>query len=118
MSGGIFGQSVVRVRAGMRTDRAGDSVEDWSPAAVTKVTVARLSVQPSAQTETNDGVQNVRVTGYRVLSEPGTTPDITGVDRIEFGGRVYAVEGEVALWPDPDGFDHIEFGMRRIEGTP
>lgn len=118
MSGGIFGQSVVRIRAGVRTNRAGDQVADWTPAAVDRLAVDRLSVQPSTQVEEVDGVSDVRITGYRVLSEPGTTPDVTGLDRIEYGGHVYAVQGEVALWPDPDGADHIELRMRRVEGSP
>jgi len=117
MSGGLFGQTLVRVRAGVRTDRGGNTVADWSAGAVTRETIDRVSVQPSSQTETTDGVSTVRITGYRVLSEPGTVPDITALDRIEYRGVTYTVEGEVAHWPDPDGDDHVEFGMRRIGGA-
>lgn len=114
---GIFGQTIVRVRAGSRTDRGGNTVTDWSDAAVTRVPFDRMSVQPSSQSETTDEVATLRISGYRVLSEPGTTPDITALDRIEYLGHTFAVDGEVALWPDPDGDDHIEFGMRRFGGA-
>jgi len=117
VTGDIFGQTIVRVRAGVRTDRGGNESADWSAAAVTRETFDRVSVQPSSQTETTDQVSTVRISGYRVISEPGTTPDITALDRIEYRGHTFAVEGEVALWPDPDGDDHIELGMRRIGGA-
>ncbi len=118
MSGGVFGQTIVRVRAGERTDRGGNTVADWTPAVVTRTAYDRVSVQPNAQTEQIDGVSTVRITGYRVLSEPGTTPDVTALDRIEYAGDTYAVDGEVAAWPDPDGDDHIEFTMHRVAGSP
>lgn len=114
----IFAQSFVRLRAGERVDRGGNTVEDWSPAAVTRLTVERVSVQPNTQSEVISGIANVRVTGYRVLTEPGNVPDITALDRIEFGPHTYKVDGEVAHWPDPDGDDHIEFVMKRVGGSP
>lgn len=115
----MFSQSVTVVRAGARTTRAGDVVADWSPDAVTRVLVERVSVQPNFQQETGpDGlVVEVRATGYRVLSEPGRTPDVRGTDRVEYRGVVHAVVGEVAFWPDPHGQDHIEFGIAEWRGA-
>ena len=117
MSGGIFGQSVVRIRPGTRTTRGGDAIEDWSPAAVTRVLIDRLSVQPNFQREDVGDIRDLRATGYRVLSEPGTTPDIKATDRLEYGGTVHAVVGDVARWPDPHGHDHIEFAMTAWKGA-
>ncbi|MFT4288170.1 hypothetical protein [Nocardioides sp.] len=113
----IFNQSVVRVRAGTRLTRAGDEVADWSDGAVSRVLIERLSVQPNIQQEAVDGTADTRITGYRVLSEPGTTPDITALDRLEYRGQAHAVTGDVAYWPDPHGDDHIEFLMTAWEGA-
>ncbi len=117
MSGGIFGQSIVRIRPGTRTTRGGDTVEDWSTDAATRVLIERLSVQPNFQHEETEDTRDVRATGYRVLSEPGTTPDILATDRLEYRGVVHAVTGEVALWPDPHGADHIELTMTAWKGA-
>lgn len=117
MSGGIFGQSVVRIRAGVRTTRGGDIVADWSDDAVTRVLIDRMSVQPNFQREETDAGGITRITGYRLLSAPGTTPDITALDRIEYRGEVHGVVGEVAYWPDPHGHDHIEFVMTAWKGA-
>lgn len=112
----IFAQSLVRVRAGTRTTRGGDVIEDWSPDAVTRVVIPRLSIQPSFQREDVTDVRDVRSTGYRVLSEPGTTPDILATDRLEYRGTNVVV-GDVAYWPDPHGHDHIELTMTAWKGA-
>ena len=114
---GIFGQSLVRVRAGQRTTRAGDVVTDWSPDAVTRVVISGLSVQPNTQAEVVNEGGDVRVTGYRVITEPGNVPDVTALDRLEYRGIVHAVSGEVAFWPDPHGMDHLEFTITEWRGA-
>lgn len=106
----IFNQSIVRVRAGERQDRAGNTLADWSN--VSRETIDRLSVQPSTQQETEDSTSNRQFTAYRVISEPGTVPDITAADRIEYRDKTYRVEGEVAVWPGFEGEDHVEFLIR------
>lgn len=113
----IFRQAVVRIRAGTRTSRGGDVSEDWSPGAVTRVLIEGVSVQPNFQTEDDAEGRNVRATGYRVITQPGDAPDITGRDRIEYRGTTHAVSGEVAYWPAPDGRDHIEFSMTEWKGA-
>ena len=114
----MFFDTVVRVRAGTRVDRGGNTVPDWSPGAVSRLTVDRLNVQPDTQSETADEQRNAVVTGWRVQSEPGTAPDIRAVDRIEWDELLLEVDGEVARWTDPlDGSPHhIEFRMRRVTG--
>lgn len=112
----MFNQSLVRVRAGTRTDRGGNTVPDWATA--TRITVTRVNIQPSVQQETVDEQRNSRVTGWHVQSEEGTDPDITATDRIEWDGMTLEVDGEVARWPElfSDEVHHIEFEMKRTTG--
>lgn len=112
----MFFDEIVRVRAGTKTDRGGNTVEDWS--AASRLTVTDVNVQPNTQNETTDPTRTAVVTEWRVQSAPGTAPDITAVDRIEWDGMTCEVEGEVAHWSDPtDGtVHHIEFTMKRATG--
>lgn len=113
----MFDQTVTRVRAGTRTDRAGNTVPDWDLAE--RIEIGHLSVQPTVQQETSTADRPARVvTGWHVLSEPGTAPDVRADDRIEFGGLTCEVVGEVAAWPDPldGGTHHVEWTMQRITG--
>lgn len=113
----MFDQSVTRVRPGTRTDRAGNTVPDWDLAE--RTTIGHLSVQPTVQTETGTADRPALVvTGWHVLSEPGTAPDVLASDRIEFGGLTCEVVGEVAAWPDPvdGGTHHVEFTLQRFTG--
>ncbi|MGE9696668.1 hypothetical protein ACQKFA_23295 [Streptomyces sp. CH6] len=112
----MFHQSVTRVRAGTKTDRGGNVVKDWTTA--TREPIGSLSVQPASQAEETDPTRTAVVTGWRVLSAPGTAPDIRADDRIEHAGMVCEVEGEVAAWPNPlgDGVHHVEFVMKRATG--
>ena len=121
----FFYDSLVRVRAGTRTDRGGNQVPDWSPAQVNRLAIDRLNIQPASQTEgTNtasgaaDPTRDAVTTGWRVQSDEGTTPDITALDRIEWRGMTLEVQGEVAAWSDPlTGLPHhIEFTMVRATG--
>nr|BEK68854.1 hypothetical protein KPHV_60810 [Kitasatospora purpeofusca] len=114
----IWDQSVVRVRAGTRTDRSGNTVADWSPGAVARATITRVSVQPVLQTERQESDRTSVVTGWRVLSEPGTAPDVRAGDRIEYDGLLCEVQGEVGRWPHPvlGGVHHVEWQMRRSTG--
>jgi len=112
----IFNQSAVRVRAGVKTDRGGNTVPDW--ANPNREAVTRLNIQPHSQAEEADGQRNAVITGYRVQSAEGTRPDIRASDRIEWRGQLYEVDGEVAEWPDlfSDNVHHIEFVMVRATG--
>lgn len=113
----IFDQQLVRLRAGSKPNRAGGTVPDWSPEAVSRTLIKGLSVQPLAGQESDDGTRNLRTAGLRVLSDPeGDVPDLTDTDRVEYRGRVYAVDGPVGYWPDPDGDDHVELLLTGYEG--
>lgn len=112
----MFNQTAVRVRAGEKTDRGGNTVPDWSNA--DWLTVTELNIQPASQGEDVDEQRNATITGYRVQSAEGTAPDIRAADRIEWAGQIFEVDGEVALWPDlfTDAVHHIEFTMKRATG--
>jgi hypothetical protein len=85
---------------------------------VSRLTVTGLNIQPNSQAETVDEERDARVTGYRVQSAEGTAPDITAVDRIEWNGQVFEVDGEVGIWPElfSDTVHHIDFVMVRATG--
>lgn len=112
----MFNQTLVRVRAGKRTDRGGNTVNDWAIA--TRLTVDRVNIQPSIQGETVDEQRNAVVTGWHVQSAEGTNPDIRFDDRIEWDGMTLEVDGEIARWPElfTDGVHHVEFEMKRATG--
>jgi hypothetical protein len=112
----MFNQTVVRLRAGEKTDRGGNTVPDWSNPI--PLTVQGLNIQPNSQAEDVDEQRNAVVTGYRVQSTEGTAPDIQPADRIVWADEVYEVDGEVARWPDlfTDTVHHIEFVIKRATG--
>jgi hypothetical protein len=114
----MFNQAAVRIRAGVKTDRGGNTIPDWSPTAVDRLTVTGLNIQPASQAERADEERDTAITGYRVQSTEGTAPDIKATDRIEWNGQTFAIDGEVALWPDlfTDTAHHIEFVMVRATG--
>ncbi|HEY6117184.1 MAG TPA: hypothetical protein VI172_14625 [Candidatus Dormibacteraeota bacterium] len=112
----MFNQSLVRVRAGERTDRGGNTVKDWATA--TRLTVEQVNIQPSIQSEKVDEQRTAVVTGWHVQSAEGTDPDVRADDRIEWDGMTLEVDGEVARWPElfVDAVHHIEFEMKRSTG--
>lgn len=114
----VFHQTLTRVRAGTRLDRGGNTVADWSPEKVTRLVVGRVSVQPTSQTETTAPERTAAVSGWQVISEPGTDADIRFDDRIEWDGMTLEIVGEVARYLDflHASTHHIEFVMRRKTG--
>lgn len=112
----MFNQTAVRVRAGTKVDRGGNTVPDWSNP--DRLAVTGLNVQPTSQSEDVDEQRSAAITGYRVQSVEGTAPDIKSTDRIEWAGQIFEVDGEVAAWPGlfTDAVHHIEFVMVRATG--
>jgi hypothetical protein len=112
----MFNQTLIRVRAGTRPDRGGNTMPDWSTA--TRLLVAQVNIQPSIQQESHDETRAAKVTGWHVQSAEGTNPDIRADDRIEWDGMTLEVDGEVARWPAlfVDAVHHIEFEMKRSTG--
>ena len=118
MSGIIFVDSLTRLRAQTRTTRGGDTVPDWSVEPDSLV-ITDVSVQPSSQLEEGTAFSSTRSELWRVLSQPGTNPDVQALDRVIFDGHTFDVDGDVARWPDPHrgGVHHVEFAIRREQGA-
>lgn len=114
----MFNQRAVRIRAGTRPDRGGNTVSDWSPAAASRLPVAGLNIQPATQREDVTEQRDASITDYRVQSAEGTAPDVRAGDRIEWDGLLYEVEGEVGRWPElfSDTVHHVEWYMTRATG--
>lgn len=114
----MFHQTIVRVRAGQKTDRGGNTIPDWSPAKASRLSVSLVSVQPATQAERDDATRSQVITGWQVISAPGVDADITAGDQIEWGGMTLEVEGEVGRYQDfaSGATHHIEFVMRRTTG--
>ena len=115
----MFNQTIVRLRAPHRTNRGGESVPDWTSASIDRLTISGVSVQPSSSSESATAQYTLRVTRYRVFTAPGNSPDVEALDRIEFNGETYDVDGEVSSWRNPfsDTRHHIEFAITRNEGA-
>ena len=114
----MFHQTIVRVRAGTKPDRGGNTIPDWAADKTVRLSVSQVSVQPATQTEENDATRSQVVTGWQVISAPGVDADIQAKDRIEWGGMTLEVIGEVGRYADfGDGSTHhIEFVMRSATG--
>jgi len=114
----VFHQSIIRVRAGVRTDRGGNEVPDWAPGAVDRKVITPVSVQPASQAEDVEVSRASALTGWRVISAPGTDGDVTSRDRIEWDGMTLEVVGEVGRYLGFQHGDthHIEFVMQRATG--
>lgn len=110
-SGDLYGDSVTRVRAPLVTDRYGNAQRDWANA--DRTVLDGVSVQPATQQETTTAERDLVVTGWTLLSRPGSTPDIAATDRIEWRGLTLEVVGEVGEW---GLLPHVEVALRRATG--
>lgn len=111
----LFGDSVVRVRAGFLVDKYGNttSVRDWPNA--TRTTVASVSVQPDASTEAT-GDRGSIVTGWRLITPKGRDLALLPTDRVEFDGMTLEVDGEIARYRLAGRIHHAEARLRKVDG--
>lgn len=86
-----------------------DTALDWT--ATTRTEVPGCSVQPEPGSETINGRDSV-VTRWR-LRGPATMP-VTSLDRVERGGTLYEVAGDVERWPGR--LAHTALLLQRVEG--
>ncbi|MBZ4319534.1 phage head completion protein [Streptomyces huiliensis] len=108
-----YAQTVVVVRAPLVTDPYGNAVRDWS--AATRATVRRVSVQPDVSTEAT-GDRHVVTTGLRLITRRGADIDLTSADRVEYGGRVLEVDGDVARPVLGGRLHHAEARLKEVRG--
>lgn len=94
------------------TDRRTDEQLDYGDTA-TRVPGVPGWIQQTSSTETvND--RDVRVTRTMLFSD--STPTLTALERIEFNGRTYRVDGPPNHLTDPSGYHHTEAGLLLVEG--
>lgn len=116
MSGGMFADIPVRVRAPLVADRYGNQRRDWTNA--TRVPLRGVNVQPGGSPpqsaeETVD--RQTTITGWRLYSPPGRDLDLLETDRIEYGGMVLEVDGKVGRWRLGGTVHHVEAEMREVD---
>lgn len=109
----LYEQSAVIVRPAKKSDRYGNEQDDWGEAA-TRIPVDELNVQPGGGSREDTDDKQVTVTGWLLISAPGTMPDLRETDRIEFDGLVLEVTGKIGRWPVPEGVRHIEAQLKEV----
>lgn len=113
----FFHQHAIRVRAGVREDRSGQQIPDWSPGAVDRLPLEGVNITPRTTEESRDESGVRVVTGWWLQTSPGRDADILPTDRIEFDGYTCEVLGEVQRWPDPftGQVHHVKVALQRAK---
>jgi hypothetical protein len=88
-------EPVYRLRAVERADSVGDTVRTWDAPERTRIRGADIQEVAS----TSDGVTVVRSNNERRLLIDGPRPDLTELDRIEYRGEVWRIDGEPLTKP-------------------
>ena len=105
-------QTITRVRPGSKTLR-GSTVPDWDNSV--RLDIPHCSVQPVGTSLIQDGRIAGIMDGLTVYGPPDA--DVQAGDRIEYGGKVYTINGEVLSWPSATGgLDHIQLNLERWQG--
>lgn len=110
----LYEQSAVIVRPAVATDRYGNKKYDYGAAAA-RTPVEQLNIQPSGGSKEDTEDRQVTVTGWLLISAPGTLPDLKDTDRVEFDGLVCEVTGKVGRWPVPTAIRHIEAQLKEVD---
>lgn len=94
-------------RPGARESR-GTTVPDWSKKTEREVNGCWVGNASTSSDSSDEGrAANMRLTLY---APPGT--DVRRGDRVTYGGRRYAIDGEPIEYPSPfGGTDHIECAL-------
>ncbi|MBR4681592.1 MAG: hypothetical protein IKP03_10920 [Fibrobacter sp.] len=104
-------QSIVRVRAGTKTER-GSVMPDWSNP--DRLTIDGCLFNPNSTALDQDG----RVLGIRTgaaLYAP-CDADIKAGDRIQVGDDVYTIDGEPLIWSNVGKLNHMQVNLQRWQG--
>ncbi|MFE9684180.1 hypothetical protein [Streptomyces sp. NPDC006285] len=110
----LYEQSIVIVRPGTVSDRYGNEKADWGESA-TRTPVAQVNVQPAGGSQEDTDDKRIVVTGWLLISAPGTYPDLQATDRIEYEGMTLQVTGKIGRWPTPAGVRHIEAQLKEVD---
>jgi hypothetical protein len=109
----LYEQSGVIIRPATSEDRYGNNKLDYGDAAE-RIPIDQLNVQPSGPSSEDTDDKQLTVTGWLLISAPGTMPDLRETDRIEVDGQVLEVTGKVGRWPTPRGMRHIEAQLKEV----
>lgn len=109
----LYEQSGVIVRPAITTDRYSNEKKDYGPAAE-RIPVDRINVQPAGGSSEDTDDKQLTVTGWLLISAPGTMPDLRATDRVEVDGLVLEVAGKVGRWPTPYEMRHIEAQLKEV----
>lgn len=111
----LYGDSVIRIRAELITDRYGNTttVRDWDNAE--RVEIDGVSVQPGETVEFT-GDRNTIDSLWRVITPRGRDADVERTDRMEVHGVLMEVDGDVARYTLGGRIHHAEIRLRRLEG--
>ena len=104
-------QSIVRIRAGTKTER-GSVMPDWSDP--DRLTIDGCLFNPNSTALDQDG----RVPGIRTgaaLYAP-CDADIKAGDRIQVGDDVYTIDGEPLTWNNVGKLNHMQVNLQRWQG--
>lgn len=106
-------QTVTRIRPGTTTSR-GSTIFSWDSDKISTKNISGCSMQPATTSLTTDG----RVLGisdtYTLFAPPDA--DIQAGDRIQYGTKVYEIDGDVRVQPAAQRLEHIEITLRRYYG--
>lgn len=114
----ITNQSAIIRNPGVKEDRYGNEVVDWSVAADTAIT--DVSIQPSDTQEVLDD-QQTTIADWRFYSEDPAAAALTAVSRVVCQGQTFEVVGAPSPWPDPleaGAIHHWEAPLRVITPDP
>ncbi|MET9729690.1 hypothetical protein ABZZ79_03185 [Streptomyces sp. NPDC006458] len=109
----LYQQSGVIIRPAVTTDRYGNQRPDYGSAAE-RIPLGQINVQPAGGSSEDTSDRQLTVTGWLLISAPGTMPDLRETDRIEIDGQVLEVTGKVGRWPTPPGLRHIEAQLKEV----
>ncbi|MFI1723938.1 hypothetical protein [Streptomyces sp. NPDC020489] len=111
----LYGQSGVIIRPAGSGDRYGNKKRDYGPEAE-RIPLTQINVQPSGGSSEDTDDKQVTVTGWLLISAPGTMPDLRETDRLEVDGieGVLEVTGKVGRWPVPADIRHIEAQLKEV----
>jgi hypothetical protein len=103
--------TVTKVRPATSTDRYGSTVYDYG-AAATRTTFKAWIDQASAAEETPNGRDTI-TGGWKLITNH---TGLDALDRIEWAGAAYDLDGPA--WPvhTPAGLHHLEARLKRVEG--
>ncbi|MEU4169442.1 hypothetical protein AB0F46_21525 [Streptomyces sp. NPDC026665] len=109
----LYEQTGVIVRPTSSKDRYGTERDQWG-AAAERIPIEQINVQPAGGSSEDNADRHVVVTGWLLISAPGTMPDLRDTDRLEVDGLVLEVTGKVGRWPTPVGMRHIEAQLKEV----